>query len=172
VVIAAFVLVACASACADSTGTSAIATTSPESAAGPPLPVDLTLPTSIHAGTGTTGGAALSEPSSRAEVTASWALGINHLKPEARRTGTVLADVTMPNDFYHGKRIEDLTCWVVVFTLPQAIDPRLGGPAQPGALNSPAPAAPHATRRPMLVWHMVVILDASDGEFVRGFFTK
>ena len=95
----------------------------------------------------------------------SWkrALALADMHPKARLTGKLLAGVTMPNDFYHGKPIENLTCWVYVFTAAKPFDPRVGGPMR---------ASPTATPTPLLVWHMIVILDASNGQFVRGFFTK
>ena len=141
--------------------------TSPIPSATPP-PVDLTLPTTINLGESTNLGASLSQPSSQAGVSWQQALAINDLHPEARLTGEVLADVTMPNDFYRGKRIENLTCWVYVFTFAKPIDPRTGGPIyRPSGAPSPT-----ASPRPMAVWHMVAIVDASNGQFVRGFFTK
>ena len=136
---------------------------SPSPTAASPTPVDLTLPTTIHFGDGNVGGATLTQPSTKARV--SWRRALVHSETSSSLplTEKVLADVTMPNDFYHGERIHDLTCWIYVFTAPQAFDPRiLGGPAK----------TPTATLAPRLVWHMVAIVDASNGEFVRGFATK
>jgi hypothetical protein len=162
--VAVFVIAASASGCAGTSPvTSASSPVSPKTAGASPTPVDLTLPTTIHAGTAATGGAALSKPTSPAKVSSKRALALSHTNPVARLTGTVLADVTMPNDFYRGKRIEGLTCWVFVFTTAKPFDPRLGGPYIP---------TPHPTPSPMLVWHMVFIVDASNGQFVRGFSTK
>ncbi len=128
-----------------------------------PTPVDLTLPATIYAGDSTSVGAQLSSPSAPAKVSAKRALAVSRIDPQGRLTGTVLADVTMPGESYAGGPLEDVTAWVCVYTLPQPMDPRSGGPLR----ASPAPS-----RSPMLVQHAVFILDAADGAFVRGFFTK
>jgi hypothetical protein len=160
--IAALVVAGSASSCAGSSPATASSPVSPKTASASPAPVDLTLPTTIHAGTSATLGAALSKPTSPAKVSSKRALALSHTNPVARLTGTVLADVTMPNDFYRGKRIEGLTCWVFVFTAAKPFDPRVGAYIP----------TPHPTPSPMLVWHMIFIVDASNGQFVRGFFTK
>ncbi len=129
--------------------------------AGPP-PVDLTLPTTIHPGESNSGGASLSQPTVEPRVSWQRALALNDFQAGPRLTGKVLADVTMPNDFYRGKRIENLTCWVFVFTASKPFDPRIGGYRSPG--SSPLP--------PMAVWHRIVIIDAANGQFVRGYSTK
>ena len=109
--------------------------------------------------------ATLTKATSRPGVTASRALARNGLRSSAQRrlTGTVLADVTMPNDYSRGKAIRDLPWWVFVFTFPKALDPSFGPP--PGV--TPATPSPSS-----LVWHSVVIVVAENGDFVRGFFTK
>jgi hypothetical protein len=163
-IVAAFVIAGAACGCAGSSPTTSVSSPSSPSTTGvSSVPVDLTLPTTIHLGDATTGGAALSKPSSEAHVSSERALALNHLNPKAGLTGTVLADVTMPNDFYRGRRIEGLTCWVYVFTFPKPFDPRIGGPP----VSSPSPTPP-----PMLVQHAVFILDATNGQFVRSFYTR
>ena len=120
------------------------------------MPISLTLPTTIHYGDSTSGGAYLAKPTSRARVTLGQALLMNDLGLPASRTTAVLADVTMPTDFYEGKSIRSLTCWVIVYTLPQAENVSLGPP----------------DTAPIVVQHSVTILDAHTGAFVRGFYTK
>jgi hypothetical protein len=164
-IIAAALVVGVAGGCAGSSPTASTSSpASPAATTASPEPVNLTLPTTIHPGNASTGGAALSTLSRKAKVSASRALAQNHLDPKARLTGTVLADVTMPNDFYLGKPIDGLTCWVHVYTFAKPFDPRIGGPPIGSTLS---PAAPS-----MLVQHAVFILDASNGQFVRGFFTR
>lgn len=146
-----------------SSATSASTPSSQRAASCSPAAIDLTLPTTIHAGTGVTGGAALSLPSSPAMMSCSRAVAVSGVDPQGQLSGQVLADVSMPNDRYRGERIDGLTCWVYVFTLPQAIDPRLGGPYS---------ATPRPRPSPMLVQHLIVIIDAGNGQFVRGYFTR
>jgi hypothetical protein len=134
-------------------------TARPQSPLSTPVPVSLTLPTTIHYGDSTSGGANLARPTSRATVTIDQALAMNHLDLPAERTQRVLADVTMPTDFYQSKVIRGLTCWVVVYTYPQPINASMGGPVG-------------KTPVPVMVQHGVTILDARTGAFVRGFFTK
>ena len=141
--------------------TSGSGSASPQAAS--PSPVDLTLPTTIYAGDSTSVAAELSPPSASAKVSARRALTVSGVDPEGRLTGTVLADVTMPGASYDGGPLKDVTSWVCVYTLPEPLDPRSGGPLR----SSPAPS-----RSPMLVQHAVFILDAADGRFVRGFFTQ
>jgi len=161
---AAFVITIAACGCAGGSSTSASSVTaSPAATAASPAPVDLTLPTSIHPGNATSGGASLSEPSSAAKVSSMRALALNHLNPGARLTGTVLADVTMRNDFYRGRPIAGLTCWVYVLTFPKPVDPRTIGKST---------ASTNVTPASQLVQHEVFILDARNGQFVRGFLTK
>ena len=138
------------------------ASASPAARATSPAPVDLTLPTTIFAGNSTMG-AELSAPSSPAKVSAKRALRVSHVAPKARLTGTVLADVTMPDQSYHGGPLQDVTSWVYVYTFAKPFDPRVGGMKT---------ASPSASLSPLLVWHAVFILNAADGDFVRGFFVK
>jgi hypothetical protein len=138
------------------------ASASPATQAASPAPVDLTLPTTIYAGSSTIG-AELSAPSSPAKVSARRALRLNHLAPKGRLTGTVLADVTMPGASYDGGPLKDVTSWVYVYTFTKPFDPRIGG--MKTASPSPSPS-------PLLVQHAVFILNAADGDFVRGFFVK
>jgi hypothetical protein len=126
-----------------------------------PAPVDLTPPTTIYAGDSTTVGAELSPPSTVAKVSAKRALRASRIDPQGRLTGTVLADVTLPGASYHGGPFKDVTSWVYVYTFPQSFDPRSSGAIR----SSPA-------RSPMLVQQGVFIVDAANGKFVGGFFTK
>jgi hypothetical protein len=122
-----------------------------------PVPISLALPTTIHLSTMTNGGAYLAKPTRRARVTLSQALAMNDFVLPPERTQSVLANVTWPSEFYKGKPIRGLTCWVVVYTLPQL--PNRIGPVG----KTPAP---------VMVQHSVTILDARTGADVRGFFTK
>lgn len=124
-----------------------------------PAPISLSLPTTIHYGDSATGGAYLTKPTSRAKVTVNQALGSLQSESPAVRPQSILADVTMPTDFYQGKAIRGLTCWVVVYTYPLPANPNVTGPV------GLAPV-------PTLVQHDVMILDARTGALVRGFFTK
>ena len=153
--VAAIVLVA-AVATITQCGSRSPAAQSPSSS---PAPISLSLPTTIHYGDSTTGGAVLTKPTSRAKVTVEQALAMNDMDLPAERTQSVLADVTMPTDFYQGKAIRGLTCWVIVTTYPKPIDASMGGPVG----KTPAP---------VMVQHGVTIFDARTGAFVRGFFTK
>jgi hypothetical protein len=131
----------------------------PPSPSSTPAPISLSLPTTIHYGDATSGGAYLAKPTSRARVTLGQALLMNDVGLPASRTTAVVADVTMPTDYYEGKVIRSLTCWVVVYTYPRPINPPAVGPVG----KTPAPVT---------VQHFVTILDARTGGFVRGFFTK
>ena len=125
-----------------------------------PAPISLSLPTTIHLSTMTNGGAYLAKPTAGATVTLGQALAMNNMESPAAGTQSVLADVTWPSEFYGGKPIHSLTCWVVVYPLPQPANPSLGGPAH----STPVPTT--------MVQHSVFILDARTGAIVRGFFTK
>ena len=128
----------------------------PQSPSSTPSPISLSLPTTIHFGDSTSGGAYLAKPTSRARVTLGQALLMNDLGLPASRTAAVLADVTMPTDLYEGKAIRHLTCWAIVYILPQAENVSQGPPGT----------------APIMVQHSVTILDARTGAFVRGFYTK
>ena len=128
-----------------------------------PTAIGLTLPTTIYAGNSTAIGAELTAPSSPARVSARRALRISRAAPKARLSGTVLADVTMPGSSYNGGPLKDVTSWVYVYTFAKPFDPRIGGMKT----GSPSPSP-----SPLLVWHEVVILNAADGDFVRGFFSR
>jgi hypothetical protein len=137
-----------------------------------PAPISLSLPTTIHFGDSTSGGAYLAKPTSRAKVSVDRALSDQmtssyQMPPTpgdaspmpAGRLQSVLADVTMPNDRYLGRPIRGLTCWVVVYTYSKPINASLGGPAG-------------STPVPVIVQHWVTIFDARTGAVVRGFYTK
>jgi len=134
--------------------------------AGPtPRPINLTLPTKLYIGNGAgaADGAALSPPSSPPGVSWRRTLAINRISRD-RLTGKVLADATMPGSYYEGKPVTGLACWVYVFTEAKPYDLRAG-------LVTPIGVSSTATPPPLMVWHNVVILNASNGHFVIEFLT-
>ncbi len=134
---------------------------SSRAAAASPTPLDLRPPTTIRLGTSATTAATLSKATCRARLSASRALAGNSLRfVHACLTDTILADVSMPSDYYRGRPIRDLPCWVFVFTYRKPFQP-VGF----GFINSAPSPSPTAA----MDWHMVFIVDASNGRFVRGF---
>jgi hypothetical protein len=160
------VLAAALTACASSPQTTSVSPSPSPSPAGvvaTATPIDLALPTTIYAG-GSTTGAQLSAPSAPAKVSAKRALrGVGHLATGARLTGQVLADVTMPGASHSGEPLKDLTSWVFVYTFAKPFDARIGDVTA---------VSPSASPTPLLVSHGIFIVDASDGDFVLGYFAK